>query len=216
MPLTYSVQAEVIDITQDVPQAGDIFFVDTNIWYWATYPNADSFSLSDRSRPNPYQIDHYPNYLQGTVVAGSLLYCSGLSLSELAHRIESAEYEIFRSEHLKNQKLSLKSFRRNYSAQRNQVVAEVLSAWSQVTSLANVLDLNVDNSTTNAALSRFETQLIDGYDLFILETMKAHSITKVITDDGDYATVPGIQVFTANQAAIKAADKRGKLLSRQA
>ncbi len=207
MPSTYSVQAEVIDIRTDVPCKEDIFFVDTNVWYWSTYSKANSPSLSNR--PKPYQINIYPNYLQDAIVAGAILYCSGLSLSELAHRIETAECEISCGP-----QYYLKNFRRNHPTQRNQVVAEITTAWSQITSLANVLDLVVDESTTNAALSRFATELIDGYDLFLLETMKKHSITKVITDDGDYATVTGIQVFTANQGVIRAADTHQKLVSR--
>jgi hypothetical protein len=44
--------------------------------------------------------------------------------------------------------------------------------------------------------------------------MKAHGIEQVITDDSDYATVPGIRVFTANSNVIKAARNQGKLLKR--
>lgn len=33
MPKNYIVQANVIDITSDTPQKGDIFLVDTNVWY---------------------------------------------------------------------------------------------------------------------------------------------------------------------------------------
>ncbi len=209
MSLRYSIQAAVVDIRTDVPQAEDIFFVDTNIWYWATYPKADSSLLSRWSRPNPYQINDYPNYFESAVVVESTLYCSGLSLSELAHRIERTECEISKGE-----KFSLKDFRRKYPTERAGVVAEISNVWSQVTSVASLLDLNIDSSTTNAALMRLTTQLIDGYDLFLLETMQKHSVTKIITDDGDYVTVPGIQVFTANQNVIKAAASQGKLLSR--
>lgn len=209
MSFTNSIQAEVIDVRADVPQPEDIFFIDTNVWYWLTYSKANSPSLSRRSRPNAYQINDYPNYFQNAVVAEATLYCSGLSLSELAHRIERAECEIFGGE-----RFALKDFRRNYPRQRTQVVAEISSAWNQTTSFASPLNLNVDEPTTNAALSRLDTQLVDGYDLFLLETMKSHSITKVITDDGDYITVPGIQVFTANPSMIKAAGSQGKLLSR--
>lgn len=209
MPFTNSIQAEVIDVRADVPKSEDIFFIDTNVWYWLTYSKANSPSLSQRSRPNAYQINDYPNYLQNAVVAGATIYCSGLSLSELAHRIERAECEIFGGE-----RFALKDFRRNHPLQRSQVVTEISSAWNQITSFARLLNLNVDEPTTNAALSRFATQLIDGYDLFLLETMRLHLVTKVITDDGDYVTVPGIQVFTANQNVINAAARQGKLLSR--
>jgi len=30
------IQADIIDITTDTPQQSDIFFVDTDIWFWQT------------------------------------------------------------------------------------------------------------------------------------------------------------------------------------
>ncbi len=39
-------------------------------------------------------------------------------------------------------------------------------------------------------------------------------VVKVITDDGDYVSVPGIQVFTAHPRVITAAQSQGKLVSR--
>ena len=48
----------------------------------------------------------------------------------------------------------------------------------------------------------------------ILEAMDKAGINQVITDDGDYVTVPGIEVFTANQNAIASARSQGKLITR--
>jgi predicted nucleic acid-binding protein len=79
--------------------------------------------------------------------------------------------------------------RRDYPLERSKVVAEIASVWSQITAIAAPLELNIDSQTTNAALGRLATQLIDGYDLFILETIKKHSVTQIITDDGDYVTI---------------------------
>ncbi|MDB9373284.1 hypothetical protein [Nodularia sphaerocarpa] len=36
----------------------------------------------------------------------------------------------------------------------------------------------------------------------------------IITDDGNYVTVPEIQVFTANPGAIAAAKNQGRLIMR--
>lgn len=204
------IRAEVVDIRRDVPVSEDIFFVDTNVWYLLTYPKADLPELSRRSRPKEYQIEYYPKYLEVAADADAKLYCSGLSLSELAHNIERIECEIAH-----NQGFSLKRFRRDYPDERTQVVAEIESSWAQVTSFAEVLPLEINADITEAALGRLSRELIDGYDLFILETMKAHGVTKVITDDGDYTTVPGIQVFTANRNIINAAHDQGKLRRRE-
>ena len=43
--------------------------------------------------------------------------------------------------------------------------------------------------------------------------MKA-GIVKIITDDGDFSTVPNILVFTSNVNVIQAAKVQGKLLKR--
>jgi hypothetical protein len=91
-------------------------------------------------------------------------------------------------------------------------VSQVQTAWNLIaSSYAYQMSCTVDESTLNAAVNRFQTQALDGYDLFILEAMWQHSIVDVITDDGDYATVQGIQVFTANRNVIAAARNQGKL-----
>jgi hypothetical protein len=80
--------------------------------------------------------------------------------------------------------------------------------------MSESLDIKVNNATTAAALNRFKSEKVDGYDLFILESMKNNGVVQVITDDGDFSTVPGIQIFTANRNVIAAARHQGKLLKR--
>ncbi|MCB2264316.1 MAG: hypothetical protein LGR52_15455 [Candidatus Thiosymbion ectosymbiont of Robbea hypermnestra] len=83
-----------------------------------------------------------------------------------------------------------------------------------MTSLAEPLTITIDAPTADAALDRLQTERVDGYDLFILESMKSHGLVQVITDDGDFATVPRIQVFTANRNVIRAARAQRKLITR--
>ncbi|MGH1394782.1 MAG: hypothetical protein ACRAVC_12250 [Trichormus sp.] len=201
MPVNYTVQAEVVDIRSDAPKNDDIFLVDTNAWYWYTYTTASILSSS-------YQSKEYPSYIAKAISAHSWLSYCGLSLAELAHNIEQTEREIF------SPTLKAKEYRHNYPTERAKVVAEVQAAWSQVISSAVCTDVLVSEETSNAALTRFQTQLLDGYDLLILEAMDKAGVTQIITDDGDYMTVPGIKVFTANRGAIATARTQGKLLVR--
>ncbi|MBD2495460.1 hypothetical protein [Nostoc sp. FACHB-280] len=201
MAVNYTVQAEVVDIQSDNPKQDDIFLVDTNVWYWYTYTNA---SISSR----PYQITEYPSYVAKAISASSLLLYCGLSFAELAHQIEKTEREIFSST------IKPKDYRHNHPAERAKVVAEVEIAWKQVISIAACTEILIDETKTNTALTRFQTQLLDGYDLLILEAMDKAGVKQIITDDGDYLTVPGIKVFTANSGAISAARSQGKLLVR--
>lgn len=201
MAVNYTVRADVFDIQVDSPQQGDIFLVDTNVWYWLTYPPA---SLSA-----PYQLS-YSSYITATITANATLCCSGLSLAELAHLIEREEQKLSSYSSVKT-----KEYRHNYPSARAKVVSEVQAAWNQVKNIyALLITVTLDEATADAALTRFSTQCLDGYDLFILESMSQESLTKIITDDGDYVTVPGIQVFTANPGAIAAARNQGKLITR--
>jgi predicted nucleic acid-binding protein len=201
MAINYNIQAEVIDIQSDLPKSDDIFLVDTNVWYWLTYTNASISAV-------PYQINSYSSYIAQAISNNSLLLYSGLSLSELAHNIEQTERQIFSST------IKAKEYRHNYPTERANVVAEIETAWNQVTSIAVSADINIDEKITQNTLKRFSNQLLDGYDLMILEIMNKANIKQIITDDGDYVTVPNLQVFTANRNVITTARNQGKLIIR--
>lgn len=72
----------------------------------------------------------------------------------------------------------------------------------------------IDEATISAALTRLATESVDAYDMFLLEAAAKAGIIQILTDDGDFVTVSGIQVFTANQNVIESARIQGKLLSR--
>ncbi len=209
MAVNYNVLANVIDIRQDTPKLDDIFLVDTNVWYWLTYTRASQADYPPRS----YQINDYPTYISKALSAKSQLHRCGLSLAELAHRIEKTELEIY-SKTTGFDKKKKKEFRHNYNLQRTNVVTEIQAAWGQVKTMAKTVEIQIDETIIDAALLRLSTQPLDGYDVFIIEAISGAGVIKVITDDGDYVTVPGLQVFTANQNVISAAQNQGKLLTR--
>jgi predicted nucleic acid-binding protein len=207
MAAHYSIQAEVVNIRSDIPKPADAFFVDTNIWYWITYTRARQAAQP----PKPYQIKDYAAYIRKARKAAAKLYRCGLSLAELAHLIEKAEREIFIKV---NGPIGTKEFRHNHAPERARVVTEVQTAWDKIKTMAAPIEALVDETTTDAALTRFQTQPLDGYDLFLLEAIAKAGVVQVITDDGDFATVPGIQVFTSNQNVVLSAQNQGKLVTR--
>ncbi|MHC5775315.1 hypothetical protein [Nostoc sp.] len=203
MVVNLNIQADMIDIKTDNPQQGDIFLVDTNVWFWQTYTNAGFGTKVSK-------FSNYLKYINQSLLNGATLTYSGLILAELAHIIEKTEYNIY----IKSYGfLPLKEYRHNYPNERMNVVAEVQSAWSQVKALAIPVDLTVDDATTDAALNRFQTQAVDGYDLLLLEAISRAGAgkIKIITHDMDYAVVPDIQVFTSNNNVIQAANIQKKL-----
>ncbi|RUS99176.1 hypothetical protein DSM106972_078780 [Dulcicalothrix desertica PCC 7102] len=206
MAVNLNIQADIIDIQSDIPRKEDIFIVDTNVWFWQGYQNAASTIRSGDS----YKLTDYPNYLTEAVINGATLTYSGLTLAELAHIIEKNEYKIYRQSH---PSITSKEYRHNYPEERLNVVAEVEKCWEQVKDFAVPVNLNVNDETTDAALNRFKTQALDGYDLLILEAISQAGAgnIKVITDDIDYAVVPGIQVFTSRRYIIEEAARQSKL-----
>ncbi len=206
-PPQYRVVADIIDIRADTPSKGEDFAVDTNVWLWMTYTNIQYVNYS----PMPYQIKEYPDYLCKIFANEASLYKCELSFAELAHRIEAVEREIY--EGAKGQ-IGSKAYRHNYPDLRNDLLEEINGAWLSVNSYASSLPLTVDCAFTDSAIDQMRQKLVDGYDLFILHSMREAGLDKLITDDGDFATVPGIRVFTANKNVIEAARKQAKLVTR--
>jgi hypothetical protein len=165
MASNYTVQSQVVDIGTDTPQSGDIFLVDTNVWLWQTYAPATTPGAVSRSRLRTIAV--YLTYINNALNVGATLCYSGLSLAELAHNIEKLEQR-----NSPYGSISLKEYRHNYPSERARVVAEVQASWGQVNNIAIPESLLIDDLTINRALQRFQNQMLDGYDLYILETMQ--------------------------------------------
>ena len=207
MAVRYAVQAEVVDVRTDRPQPTDVFLVDTNVWFWITYAAA----THGAPRPIAPPPAAYSSYFKRALAAKAKFRRCGLSMAELAHQIEKAEYGLFA---VTNPNVTAKQYRHDFPAERSRVVNDIQAAWAAVRQIAAPLDVAIDDPTTDSALSRLSTQQLDGYDLFMAQAMTAAGVTQILTDDGDYCTVPGIQVFTANRPVIDAARAQGKLVAR--
>lgn len=209
MPVNYTVRADVVDIRTDAPQPTDEFLVDTNVWYWLVYTRAALGARPPRTR----QLTDYPHYVSQALANGSGMRQCGLTLSELAHRIEQTEREIY-GYLIGAQPPPTKEFRHNLATERSHVVSEVQTAWTQIRSMASSVDVIINDAMTAAAVLRFQTEALDGYDVFLLEAAATSGILQVITDDGDFCGVTGIQMFTSNQGVITAAQTQGRLVVR--
>jgi len=211
MPLIqYSVQASIIDITKDTPKSTDCFLVDTNVWFWTTYTRASNIPTANN--PKQYQITDYPNYINKAISAGSRLYRSGLNLSELSHIIEKKELEIFQ---LSNPAVKPKEFRHNFPSERALAVNEIEGSWNMIKNMSEHRDIAIDDTKCCNLIQMLKGVCIDGYDAFfsIHEQMQNPNFC-IITDDGDFSTIPNIFVFTSNKSVIKTARNKGKLIGR--
>ena len=196
MASAITVRADIVDI-RSARSAPDHIFVDTNVWFWYAYGRSILAAPEWRRR----QIAFYSTFLQKVIQSRSELYHSGLQLAELFHQIEKAELDDFN--YRTNSQLKLKNFRHEQPAERQQVVDQCLMAWVEVTKVSKPIDCIIEATMTKAALDRFSAQPLDGYDIFFVESLIRSGVTtNVLTDDGDFATVPGITVYTANDRVI--------------
>lgn len=209
MAVTYNVQAEVIDLRSDKPGPGDAFFVDTNVWYWLTYTR---YRLAYKPRqPKAYQVRDYPAYIKKGRKAKAKLFTCGLCFSELANLIEKNELDIFR---MSKGQIEIKEFRHNEPSERKSVVTEIQDAWAMAKSFAGFIDVLLDEPLTDKVCHDITSCPADPHDLFMVENSIKAGVSQIITDDGDFATIPGIRVFTANRNVIQAARDQGKLILR--
>lgn len=208
MPINYAVAADVVDIRMDVPQPGDAFLVDTNVWYWMAYSRAGAGG----NPPKAYQVTAYPTFVLQAIVAHAELRRCELSLSELAHLVEKTELAIYRA--ASGFSGNPKEYRHNEVAERTSVVSEIEAAWSVVRTIGKPLPFTVDEGAGISTLGRCRNCQVDPYDAMMVEGAGQCGITQVITDDGDYCTIPGITVFTANNTVISSAKAAGKFIVR--
>lgn len=197
------ITANVYNIGNYIPNDGECFLVDTNIWYWMTY--------SKGIPSNRQYLNAYNSFISLSLANNANLFHSGLSLAELSHIIEGTERKIH--EGVIKAKIKTKEFRYNYAKERFAAMKEVETSWLQVKSLAQQVELRICDVTTDNCLTNMTSNTLDGYDLMIYECMKNHEIKNIITDDGDYTSVDGINVFTLNANVLSEARNQKKLMN---
>ncbi len=203
MAQAYTVRARIVDLKDHRPSRGESYLIDTNVLWWASYP----FAPETPSPPRYYQTEDYPEFLKAAKVAGAQLHWSPLSWPELAHHIERTEFAVAKYYGAPNTD-HLKAYRHGDAQERERVVQAIEDAWGMVESLATPLPIAaLDQAAVNQARSGLKTCGVDGYDLFLVDSVRASGITGIITDDGDFCTVPGITVFTANRSMLSAAQR---------
>ena len=145
-----------------------------------------------------------------------MFYC-GVNISELAHIIEKTLFDFFVDTRKKDKKYypsNIKKYRHNYPQERKKVIRRIQSACHNIEKIANLVEVTLNYHTTRSLITQIQDSSIDGYDAYILEAMINSGINQIITDDGDFATVAGIIVFTANDGVITAAKSQGKFITR--
>jgi predicted nucleic acid-binding protein len=185
-----------LDIRKKEPAKGDIFFVDTNVWYWTTYAASKQFFTK---APKDYQIEFYPNFIEKALTNEADLYYSPLTLIELTSLIERSEFEVFKAFE-GDPNYTFKRFRNN-DAQRKSVIEELRTAWGQVQAMAKELPATIETGLSENLISMVENYRIDGYDALYIKFMQDNKISNIITDDKDFRKIDGVNLYGCYETA---------------
>lgn len=180
-----------VDIKKNKPSSEHGYFVDTNVWYWATYAASKTFY---GNAPRDYQILHYPEFIQDALDVKAKLYYSPLVLVELSSLIENSELGIYRALN-SSPKFPIKNFR-GIEAERKAVLNEIDNAWAQVKGMAEPLPLGVGEKVDDSVMGLIRDFKIDGYDALYCHFMKESGVTNILSDDKDFRYVGGLSLYS--------------------
>ncbi|MFM5622870.1 type II toxin-antitoxin system VapC family toxin [Aeromonas veronii] len=175
------------------PQAGDSFFIDTNVWLWTTYFSSRDFSSANKPFAR-YQIEKYPDYIEKILDAGANMYHSALTLTEIAHVIEKIEFNIY-CEETGNDQIKLKDFRKIEPC-RKKVISEIKAAWNSITNMSRCLDFIGDSVLSQKCIEILSASQLDSYDSIMTHVALQNNIRKILTDDKDFETINGLEIYT--------------------
>lgn len=191
--------AQIINLNNHSPKKGERYFVDTNVWYWFTYVASKEMKVVDV--PRAYQMTDYSAFIEKAKNNGAQLYHCALILAELASIIENAELKLYKSTKNVNE-IKEKAYRA-IPAERKGVVNEIDVAWNVISSLSTCADITLTEQSAEASKSILAKTTLDPYDSFYVQLMETHKITNIITDDGDFSSLDGSAVYTANKNLVK-------------
>lgn len=171
----------------------DIFAIDTNVLYWTHYSKASDPNL----RAHPYQVTKYPNFVEKLLENGNTLVTTIFNITELMHVVENSEFKIYKA--INTTRIKKKDFR-NMEAERikykNEIETMILQINSSYEGQIRVIDIKEED--INNFVADITNNSCDVFDYVVIEHLKAMGINNFITDDKDFKSIDGINVYFAH------------------
>lgn len=186
--------AKVIDIRGvDVStiSSEEVFAIDTNALLWTHYSKASNPNLNR----HPYQVIEYPNLINKLIQNGNRLVTTTLNITELFVVVEKNEHRIYNA--VNAGRISIKDFRKiasernNYKAEIDNMILEIKSSYD---SQIEIIELGEEIITS------FQNNIChntcDVFDYAVIEYLKKRGIVNYISDDKDFLSIAGINLYT--------------------
>lgn len=170
----------------------ELFALDTNVLYWIHYSQASDPSL----RVLPYQVSKYPDFVSDLLDNGNCLITTVLNISELIHVVENSEHKIYKAMNHSNIKKKdfrkLLSERSKYKKELETIMLQLKETYEDQIKIVDIREEYINNYINN-----IENNSCDIFDYLIIDKLKKEGINNFITDDKDFITIDGINLFTA-------------------
>lgn len=174
--------------TCNMPQNEKIL-IDTNIWYWMTYPNA-----SQERGFNEEKVNQYVDFIN-KVKDTNKLYVSVINYSELINIVERNEYNLYKKVNsLSN--LSRKNFRR-LETEKERVQRMIFNMLEQIkkTCSADFIQI-LDYIEIEKLKQEMISTYLDANDAINLLLARENEILNVLSDDTDFKDASHINLYT--------------------
>ena len=171
------------------------YFLDTNVLYWYVYPR---YGLTKKSVE--YQAKPYYDFVDRLVSDGNPLYTSVYNISELLNIIEKNEFAIFLATN-PNCHYTPKDYRKD-SVERKKLQNILHTTLNNATAICKILDFNFTNLKLKNFTNTFSAHRCDPFDYVILDNCVSTNHTNIISDDNDFTTFSGINLYTANVLSL--------------
>lgn len=122
------------------------------------------------------------------------------NITELINIVEKHEYDIFCAAH-PEAKYTKKDFRR-IPEEREKLKLILKTTLSNVNNICQIVDFNFTKDILNNCINTLDQHRCDVFDFAILSYYKENGHLNIITDDNDFASVDGINLYTANETSL--------------
>jgi hypothetical protein len=188
--------ATLHNITQiDISQLGKekIFAIDTNALYWIHYSQISSPHLAIDAR----QLNDYPNFVEDLLNNGNKLITTCLNVTELVSIVENTQLRIYnKSSGIKLKKKdyrAIQSERQKYQREVSTILGQLKGAYGNQLEVVPITQQDIEEYAKKIGFNK-----CDIFDFIIIEFLKGRGITNFISDDGDFHSIDGIDLYTSN------------------
>ncbi len=188
-----AVFCDIRSIDVNLINKDEVFAIDTNVLLWTHYSKASNPSLNK----HPYQVIDYPNFIAKLLANGNKLVTTVLNISELISIVEKNEFKIYKvSNSCHGMKIKdyrkILSERLTYQKEINNMLMEIKSSYNDRIEVIDITKEKLENFC-----NEIDKNICDVFDSMIIEYLKSISIINYISDDKDFLSIDGINLFTA-------------------